>query len=165
MTLSPENRTLVERVFPHPSREGLFPSSAALNQLLDAARSEAIAAWNRRYVPGEGDGKAYSTDIAARACGDAATAPQCKSEGETEALLREVFEAACGLTFGEDWNQGTGAKTHGYRARLLKAVGRAGRALGVHVSPQAERAALTPSTPPAIAAATEGERKSEGGEG
>jgi hypothetical protein len=37
---------------------------------------------------------------------------------EIEALVR----AAHGLSFGEDWNNGTHAKTHGYREKLLQAL-------------------------------------------
>lgn len=59
--------------------------------------------------------------------------------------LREALEplvnAARGLTYGEDWNNGIAAKKHGYRQRLLEAVPAACRAFGVeHWSPQAERA-------------------------
>lgn len=42
-----------------------------------------------------------------------------KSEIE---LLREVFDAAYGLCMGYDWNNGTAAKFHGYKRKLLKAV-------------------------------------------
>lgn len=38
------------------------------------------------------------------------------------AELREVYEAARGLTYGTDWNQGTQAKNHGYRDRLIASV-------------------------------------------
>lgn len=43
-------------------------------------------------------------------------------DDEREAKLREVYEAARGLCFGTDWNNGTQAATHGYRARLINAV-------------------------------------------
>lgn len=36
--------------------------------------------------------------------------------------LRRVYEAARGLCYGHDWNEGTQAKTHGYRNKLIKAV-------------------------------------------
>ena len=36
--------------------------------------------------------------------------------------LRRVYEAARGLCHGYDWNEGTHAKLHGYRERLVNAV-------------------------------------------
>ena len=36
--------------------------------------------------------------------------------------LLDVAEAAKGLSTGQDWNNGTMAKTHGYRQRLLDAL-------------------------------------------
>lgn len=36
--------------------------------------------------------------------------------------LRRVYEAARGLCHGHDWNDGTQAKTRGYRNELIKAV-------------------------------------------
>jgi hypothetical protein len=36
--------------------------------------------------------------------------------------LRRVYEAARGLCYGHDWNDGTQAKLHGYRNKLIKAV-------------------------------------------
>jgi hypothetical protein len=38
------------------------------------------------------------------------------------AQMQLVVEAAEGLCHGEDWNRGTHAITHGYRAKLNKAV-------------------------------------------
>lgn len=36
--------------------------------------------------------------------------------------LRRVYEAARGLCHGVDWNNGTQAKLHGYRQKLIDAV-------------------------------------------
>jgi len=36
--------------------------------------------------------------------------------------LQAVYEAARGLCHGHDWNEGTQAKLHGYRNKLIKAV-------------------------------------------
>jgi hypothetical protein len=36
--------------------------------------------------------------------------------------MQPVFEAAHGLCMGYDWNNGTHAKLHGYRHKLLSAV-------------------------------------------
>jgi hypothetical protein len=69
------------------------------------------------------------------------TATEAEPAAMRERMLLEVFEAARGLTWGEDWNHGNAAVRHGYRRRLLVAVGRAGKALGAHISPQAESAA------------------------
>jgi|GEM_PF-4112096 len=38
------------------------------------------------------------------------------------ARLRELLEAAYGLCEGYDWNNGTHAKTHGYKRKVLEAV-------------------------------------------
>jgi hypothetical protein len=38
------------------------------------------------------------------------------------AELLRVYEAARGLCFGTDWNRGTHALTHKYRAKLIAAV-------------------------------------------
>lgn len=44
-------------------------------------------------------------------------------DGRHELLaLRAVYEAARGLCYGHDWNEGTQAKLHGYRNKLIKAV-------------------------------------------
>ena len=43
--------------------------------------------------------------------------------------VRPLIEAAEGLSYGEDWNNGTQAKLHGYRQKLLDALPRALRAL------------------------------------
>jgi len=37
-------------------------------------------------------------------------------------LLMELYNAADGLCYGTDWNQGTAAKLHGYRRKLQLAV-------------------------------------------
>ena len=50
-----------------------------------------------------------------------------------------LIAAAHGLSFGEDWNNGTQAKTHGHRDRLLTAIA---KIMGDRASPQAQRAAL-----------------------
>lgn len=39
-----------------------------------------------------------------------------------QARFADLLGAAHGLSYGEDWNDGTAAKTHGYRAKLLRAV-------------------------------------------
>jgi len=36
--------------------------------------------------------------------------------------LEEVYDAARGLCYGEDWNNGTHAKSRGYRQKLVAAV-------------------------------------------
>lgn len=36
--------------------------------------------------------------------------------------LEPMAHAALGLSYGEDWNNGTAAKTHGYRKKLLAAI-------------------------------------------
>lgn len=38
------------------------------------------------------------------------------------AQYERLYEAANGLSFGEDWNNGTQAKLHGYRQKLIDAV-------------------------------------------
>ncbi len=38
------------------------------------------------------------------------------------ARLREIAEAARGLCFGADWNNGNHVKLHGYREKLIRAV-------------------------------------------
>lgn len=43
--------------------------------------------------------------------------------------LEEVYKAASGLCHGKDWNRGTHAIAHGYRAALVDAVRRARAAL------------------------------------
>lgn len=70
---------------------------------------------------------------------------QSKEGGDAEQrleLLEAVFDAAMGLSYGEDWENGTHAKLHGYRRKLLTALGRAAHALGRKSSPQAECAYL-----------------------
>jgi hypothetical protein len=54
--------------------------------------------------------------------------------------LKQVVDAAHGLSFGEDWNKGAQAVAHGYRTKLLIALG---RALGRDASPQAQAAMFT----------------------
>lgn len=49
---------------------------------------------------------------------------------ELESLCREFGEAAKGLSFGEDWNNGTHAKLHGYRQKLLDALAKYTALLG-----------------------------------
>jgi hypothetical protein len=51
-----------------------------------------------------------------------------KQAGLVEAL-RPLVDAAYGLSFGEDWNNGTQAKLHGHRQKLIDAVPRARAAL------------------------------------
>lgn len=41
---------------------------------------------------------------------------------DTMEKLNAVYEAARGLCFGEDWNNGTHAKLHGYKQKLREAV-------------------------------------------
>ncbi len=41
---------------------------------------------------------------------------------EEIARLQAVYRAARGLCYGEDWNNGTHAKTYGYRMSLIDAV-------------------------------------------
>lgn len=43
--------------------------------------------------------------------------------------LRRLYEAARGLSFGEDWNNGTAAKLHGYRQKLIDAIQPAAEAI------------------------------------
>lgn len=43
--------------------------------------------------------------------------------------LGSLFDAADGLSRGEDWNNGTHAKLHGYRKKLLAAIPAARAAL------------------------------------
>jgi hypothetical protein len=47
-----------------------------------------------------------------------------------EEALRPITDAAHGLSFGTDWNNGTHAKTHGYRKKLIEAIPAARTALG-----------------------------------
>jgi hypothetical protein len=54
------------------------------------------------------------------------------------ARLQPLIDAAHGLSFGEDWNKGNAAIRHGYRRKLLVAIG---RIMGKDASPQAEAAA------------------------
>lgn len=44
-----------------------------------------------------------------------------QSEKTNEKLMK-VYEAACGLVVGVDWNNGTQALTHNYRQQLIDAV-------------------------------------------
>ena len=46
-----------------------------------------------------------------------------------EAALKPLLDAATGLSFGEDWNNGTQAKLHGYRQKLIAAIPAARREL------------------------------------
>ena len=45
---------------------------------------------------------------------------KCETDAEERRLLREIAEAAKGLAYGEDWNNGTHAKI--YRPKLLAAL-------------------------------------------
>jgi len=57
----------------------------------------------------------------------------CQLKEELEAkdqLLREFVGAARGLSFSEDWNEGTHAKIHGYRQKLLDVLTKATAFLG-----------------------------------
>lgn len=56
--------------------------------------------------------------------------------------LDALVQAAHGLSFGHDWNNGTHAKTHGYRAQLLGAIG---RIMGRRASPEAALVASEPA--------------------
>jgi len=49
---------------------------------------------------------------------------------EAREALRPMLAAASGLSFGTDWNNGTHAKLHGYRQKLIDAIPRARQALG-----------------------------------
>lgn len=44
--------------------------------------------------------------------------------------LHPLYHAASGISFGEDWNNGTHAKLHGYRQKLIDALPAARAALG-----------------------------------
>lgn len=44
------------------------------------------------------------------------------SQAARIAELETVYDAARGLCYGEDWNNGTHAKTRGYRQKLVAAV-------------------------------------------
>ena len=53
--------------------------------------------------------------------------PNCKAirVGDDEAVVQAadaLAKAAQGLSHGTDWNNGTHAKTHGYRQQLLEAL-------------------------------------------
>lgn len=41
---------------------------------------------------------------------------------EQREVIKRFYEAAEGLSFGTDWNNGTHAKLHGYRQKLLDAL-------------------------------------------
>lgn len=56
--------------------------------------------------------------------------------------LRPLVEAARGLAFGEDWNKGTAAKTHGYRDKLLRALPDACAVFGLEAPPTGSTALL-----------------------
>lgn len=43
--------------------------------------------------------------------------------------LQRLVDAAYGLSFGEDWNNGNAAKRHGYRRKLLAALPAARKAI------------------------------------
>jgi hypothetical protein len=45
--------------------------------------------------------------------------PRCREERER---VKDLVEAATGLSYGTDWNNGTHAKLHGYRQKLLDAL-------------------------------------------
>lgn len=60
-------------------------------------------------------GLAEAGEIAKR---DALIASQARRIEELEA----VYDAARGLCYGEDWNNGTHAKSRGYRKKLIAAV-------------------------------------------
>jgi hypothetical protein len=52
--------------------------------------------------------------------------------------LRLLTDAAHGLSFGSDWNNGTHAKLHGYRERLLDALPIAAQALAEYDAQRSE---------------------------
>jgi adenosyl cobinamide kinase/adenosyl cobinamide phosphate guanylyltransferase len=54
-----------------------------------------------------------------------------KQAGLVEALM-PLVDAAHGLSFGTDWNNGTQAKLHGHRQKLIDAVPRARAAIEVN---------------------------------
>lgn len=45
-----------------------------------------------------------------------------KATRTLERKYARLLDAARGLCFGEDWNNGTHARLHGYRAKLIAAV-------------------------------------------
>ncbi len=49
-------------------------------------------------------------------------APDRLREAEELAMLRNIAEAARGLCFGSDWNNGNQVRLHGYREKLIRAV-------------------------------------------
>lgn len=53
--------------------------------------------------------------------------------------LQRVVEAAHGLSFGKDWNNGNAAKRHGYRAKLLRALPKARRTINNHAAPESPK--------------------------
>jgi hypothetical protein len=52
----------------------------------------------------------------------AALTAYAEASGSKQKLYDDLFAAARGLCEGEDWNNGTHAKMHGYRQKLIDAV-------------------------------------------
>jgi hypothetical protein len=61
---------------------------------------------------------------------DKAIIEQAKEIKMLREALHPLYHAASGLSFGEDWNNGTHAKLHGYRQKLIDALPAARDALG-----------------------------------
>jgi len=77
---------------------------------------ESVGAWMTS------DLRAFYTDLRDHIEQQAATIAELREALEA---VKPLVDAAHGLSFGTDWNNGTAAKTHGYRRKLLKALPKA----------------------------------------
>lgn len=89
------------------------------NRLLAAENSIYVDALERiHHMMSVGSAKGESFELSCVIICSAALSNTTKQT----ALVQEVLDAAVGLCRGSDWNDGTHAKTHGYKAKLISAV-------------------------------------------